>query len=136
MQITFRIVAEKVGLRFWWKTGLWCITLGKGEISAAKEMRSQGTCAGVGDHKSNPWASWSVYSFTAHLFKHEDPESWLGYSTLIHPLTKCPAGFEGPHVLPQFFEVCPESSKQRLRNLSIICGNRKRKQSKVSCTFT
>lgn len=61
------------------------------------------------------WAKHHGQSVISQLGQ-EDPESWLGYSTLIQPLTKCPAqaGFEGPHVFSQLLKVLPFSSKQKL----------------------
>lgn len=60
--------------------------------------------------------SWSIYFFTAHLLWQEGPESWLGYSTLLQPLTECQAqaGFEGLRVFSQLLKVFPLSAEQRL----------------------
>lgn len=59
-------------------------------LSAAVEMRSQEhilgwvTTKAIHEHPLSK-ALWSISYFTAHLFKHEDPESWLRYRTLIIP---------------------------------------------------
>lgn len=113
-------------------------------LSAAVEMRSQEhilgwvTTKAIHEHPLSK-ALWSVSYFTAHLFRHEDPESWLGYWTWIIPWKNAQPKLDLKDLVCylsslKFVQYLP--SKDFVCNFLIMCGNRKRKQSKVSCMCT